>query len=439
MRHVLCCLIISLTFINTKAKEINGLDSLFHNADVVVSGHITSVLGGFSHDLGTEYVWVEIEVDSVFKQNFYIETKPLKFTWIVSNLRCDSIPMLSCVTKYEGKPWIFFLNQSHIYGGAELPESQILPTGSNNIQFVSQLRQNSILQINVYETANQCGNSCGFCHAVEKRKWNKVKRQLETNKNNIAGMIHHRCIKWLLPDRMIQSSLPSWMGVRYRFQTDDWTQDAVATYQVGMYKHYYLFSRERHDIVALTDFQLSTIEDSIIWKFTKEDLRTKLSTNAWISEYGKPIEISDKLAKMISLYEWDFQLYRDYQTMPEYEQYATGYIDTLVKHEKVYSLCIMALHNIPEVAVYGLAEIRALNDKRAIPFMMDMAKTYMGLYANGTLSSHQEIVAAELIRTLDGLLGTKTLEKFYPYGLSTSVLSMSIMYPIWQSRFVDKE
>jgi hypothetical protein len=133
-----------------------------------------------------EQITITLEVDSIYKQRFVTRSQPMELHWVVSNIYCDEVPMSKCVTIYEGELKVFSLKRIHFFEGAEMPDSLIQP------------------------------------YTIQNR----------------LGWMRHRAIKWVMADRMILASLPSYQNVRFLFITNQREVESLVDYQIGYYKVY---------------------------------------------------------------------------------------------------------------------------------------------------------------------------------------------------------
>ncbi|MCF8297000.1 MAG: hypothetical protein K9J13_05575 [Saprospiraceae bacterium] len=433
-------------------------DSLFAKTDVVLSGKITSIYGGFSHDLGTEYWYVSIATDSIYKQNFHIETNPTNITWVVSNLRCKETPLEKCISKYQNKKWIFFLNKEHFYGGDELPDSMILPFSHATEESILKVSQKQKIKINHFSRNKKCDENCKLCNHIKNEEWKKVEKYIgkHLNDKNGIGWMEHRRIKWTLTDRVILSSLPSYCSTRFMFITENGETEAYVGYQVGYYKTFctwipYLFY-ELWGLQAFKHFSIENVDKLILKKFLintnysveylgyekANDIRM-LTDTAKQKIYGENMPLPDDYVLLAAVFDGEIQLYEDYKTMPDYLDRAKAYIDKLESEKKVYLLSLIASHTIPEIAEYSLQALQRLNDERCIPFLIALAEYKSNLFAKGWMNYKlSESFMLNLILTLDSLTDCKTNPQDIPYGFARNVWDLSENIPIWKKKISSK-
>ena len=429
-------------------------DSLFVNSDVVLSGRITNVLGGFIDDLGTERFMVSLSTDSIYKQNFYIDTNPTNITWVVSNLGCNEIPLEKCIAKYREGKWIFFLNVSHFYGGDEIADFKVLPYSPENEKSVLKIRNDHLIVINHFNRDKICNEDCALCKNIEIENWKKVERYIAKHSNDRTGLtwMQHRRIKWTLTDRCILASLPSSMGVRIKFITFEGEPEAYLGYQVGYIKTFgtwmpYLlhnlwglqlfkyFSFENTDTLILRSFLIDTNYSEQYLEFEKSNSSRMLTDTSEYERYGINIPLPDDYVLLTSVFDGELRLFEDYKTMPDYIGYAKTYIDELENEEKIYLLCLMTTHTIPEVGEYSMRALQRLNDERCIPFLIYISEYRSEMYIKGW--ENAELFRSymnTLVETLDYLTGCKTHPLFIPYGYYHDVFDLSTNISIWKKK-----
>ncbi len=446
--NLLICFLL-LNSISTKAQ----LDSLFAKADVVLSGEITSIFGGFSGDLGTEYYFVSIQTDSIYKQNFHIETIPTNITWVVSNLRCKEITLEKCISKYQKGKWIFFLNKKHFYSGEELPDSMILPFSETKEKTISQISEKQQIKINHFSRDKKCDENCELCNYIKTENWEKVEKYIRKHLNDENRMwMQHRRIKWTLTDRFILASLPSYCSTRFKFITATRETEAYVGYQVGYYKTfggclphllnslfglqaYGFFSKENIDTLILRSFIIDSNASVQYLGYEKANYTSMLTDTSKQKLYGKNMPLPDDYILLAAVFDGAIRLYEDFKTMPDYYERAKKYIDKLEAEKKVYLLSLIASHTIPEIAEYSLHALKKLNDERSIPFLISLAEYKYNMYALGwrNFELHESFMKT-LIETLDSLTNSKTNQLDVPYGSPGNVFDLSKNIPVWKKK-----
>jgi len=411
-------------------KTYASIQTLFEQSDVVLTGKIKFISGPMNGDLGTDHYYVTLDVDSIYKRRFVSPTQPIQLHWIVSNLRCSEIPMSNCITKHEGEQKIFFLKKAHFFEGAEIPDSLILTLNELNRQTIHQLSNDDLIWIEPFKSEKTCSHDCGFCHSIEEEDWEKVEKHIAKNANNERRLdwMRHRAIKWVMPDRFMLSSLPSYQSVRYLFITNKREVEAMGYFQIGYYKTfatwiphvlyklfraqaYRHFSRENYDTMMLMSFEVDKVTSPQYLSFDRSQYERQIHDSTWTTTYGESIHLDSNLVLLASVYEGPTALYEDYKTMPNYEQNAFNYIDTLLKHQKVYSLCVMSNHAIPAVAAYSVRALGSLKDRKAIPFLIQLANHEVeGPFTPAHFDDRNELRKA-IIETLDILTGTTTTSR----------------------------
>lgn len=451
MTHIEKALLIVLFWIPCDVSA--SINTLFNQSDYVFSGNIKLISGPTIGDLGTEHFFVTFEVDQVYKRRFVAPSQPIQVHWIVSNLHCSAIPMSQCITKHEGEAKVFFLKRSHFYEGAEIPDSLIMSDNQVNHTALQQLRDDDLIQIEWYKSAQPCATSCALCHDIEEEDWGAVKKYLARNANEEQrlGWMRHRAIKWVMPDRTILSSLPSYQSIRFLFVSRNREVESLAFFQIGYYKTfatwipnvlyhlfnaqaYHHFSRENYDTMMLKSLELDVATSQQYLAFERKEYIRQIYDSSWQQQFGQSNTPDSSLVLLASVCEGPMALYEDYKTMPNYEQNAFNYVDSLVKHKKVYSLCLMSHHSIPSVAAKSVTALSKLNDSRAIPFLIQLANHEVEGPFTVTQFEDRNVLRVALISTLDELTGTMTTSRSYPYGIPENTWEMSFSIPLWQER-----
>ncbi|MFC2110974.1 hypothetical protein ACFLQ5_00825 [Bacteroidota bacterium] len=453
MKHFLIITVLFILSFNFSIANTN-LDSMFAKADVVLSGKITFVSGGFSHDLGTEYYFVLIATDSIYKQNFHIETNPTNITWVVSNMRCTETQLEQCVSKYQNGKWIFFLNKKHFYSGDELPDSMILPFSVSNEKAIIKISDKQLIKINHFSRDKVCDESCKLCNHIKNEDWAKVEKYISKHCNDKNGLewMQHRRIKWTLTDRVILSSLPSYCGVRFMFISANRETEAYVGYQVGYYKTfatwipslgyklwnlqlYKHFSKENIDTLILKEFLINTNSSKEYLGFEKANDIRMLTDTAAQKTYGEDMPLPDDYVLLAAVFDGEIQLYEDYKTMTDYLERAKAYIDKLEAEKKVYLLSLITSHTIPEIGAYSLSALQNLNDERCIPFLISVAEYKSNLFEKGwrNYELHEDYMLI-LIKTLDKLTNCKTNPRDIPYGAPENVFDLTNNIPVWEKK-----
>jgi hypothetical protein len=448
--------IILVAMLNCAPSTSNAqLNSLYAQSDFVFIGQIKTIIGPMSGDLGTAYYLVEMDLIRIYKQTFIPPTEIIQLSWIVSNLRCAELPLSNCITRHEGEPKIFFLNLNHFYGGDEIPDSLILPYSAVNDHQLTKLKASNLIRLEPFKSKNACDEACALCADIDDKNWNKVEHHItkHANEERALNWMHHRNIKWVLPDRMILASLPSYQNVRFLFITNSGDVEALVYYQVGFYKTYFTwiprglnmlfnaqvyhrFARENVDTLILKSFDINYVTSPQHLAFDRTEYERQIHDTLWSNQYGLSIEIDNELLLLASVYEGPTTLYEDYKTMPNYHSNATSYIDSLEKYDKVYSLCIMARHQIPDVATYSVSALARLQNKNAIPFLIKQAEYEVNASFYPAHFEARDDLRKAILLSLDTLTGVKTISRSYPFGVPTNTWEMSYSIPLWRKSFI---
>lgn len=185
----------------------------------------------------------------------------------------------------------------------------------------------------------------------------------------------------------------------------------------------------------MKSFELNRITSHQYLSFDRTEYERQIHDSTWTAQYGQSIELDSNLVLLTGVFEGPTALYEDYKTMPEYETNAFNYIDSLVKRRKVYSLCVMSNHANPTVAKYSVIALGKLKDKKAIPFLVQLVEFEVtGSFTSAHFEARDELRKA-IFQTIDGLTGTTTLSRTFPYDTVTDTYDMFYTIPIWQQRF----
>ncbi|WP_378017723.1 hypothetical protein [Adhaeribacter terreus] len=444
-----------------KAQQTD-FNSLFTQADVVLSGHVMSIDGTLgTEDLGTEQYLVQLSIDSIYKHTFPIpDHKTTRIGWEISNLLCREKPMKKCISKYQDGKWIFFLKHASFMGPEVLPESCIRPFSEANAQRMVELQQQHAIPIVHFNRDKICDASCELCRHVKVCDWKKVEKYVakHCNDRNSPKWMQHQRIKWILDDRAILLSLPSSMGVRYMFSTDSGEVEAYINFQVGYYKAYTPwiphilsswfnwdlyknFTVEKTDTLILRSFKPHT-QYSIEYLFYEKANYTRMLTDtSKVKFFGPNMPLADRDVLLAAVFDGELRLYEDYKTMPIYVEWSKQYIDKLLAEKKVYLLSLMASHTIPEIGMYSLHALRQLNDVRCIPFLIRLAD-YRKTLPRALYETYQGPIrnfSDSLLFTLDFFTGSKTYPQKISYGGSNDYFYTDQCIAIWRSRIREED
>ncbi len=456
---LLALLCLLLPAVNAQQTDF---DSLFAQADVVMSGHVLSIEGApATDDMGTEQYEVQLAIDSIYKHTFPMpDHKTTRIGWEISNLFCREKPMEKCIRKYQDGKWIFFLKLPSFMGYQVLPESCIRSFSEANVQHIAQLQQQNAISIVHFNRDKICDASCELCRNVKVCNWKKVEKYLAKHCNDRNGLkwMQHKRIKWILGDRTILASLPSSMGMRFMFSTDSGEVEAYVKFQVGYYKAYTTwiplllsswfnwdtyknFTVEKTDTLILRSFKPNT-QYSIEYLFYEKANYTRMLTDtSKLKLFGPNMPLPDRDVLLAAVFDNELRLYEDYKTMPVYVEWSKQYIDKLLTEKKVYLLCLMASHTIPEIGMYSLHAMRQLNDARCIPFLIRLAdyrKTlpWTGYETYGALIRN---FSDSLLFTMDFFTGSKTYPQKISYGVSSDYIYTDQCIAIWRSRIREED
>lgn len=453
MRFVIILISLCFFYVNLLASETN-LASRFMKSDIVVSGRIQSISDGIQDDAGTEDFIVTISINKIYKQNIFLNPETIQVHWRVSNLVCNKIDLKDCISQYKNGTWIFILNQSNLSVSQQIKDEQIL--AYNNIQdsILSALQESNKLIVNHYFQHKTCARNCKLCKSIKFEKWDQVKKYLKHQARGLYPdtLIHHRRILWASSNRDILASLPSYNGTRFLFITNQREVHAYAGYQLGYIKSYLrwmphllynlfraqtykYFSKEKIDTTILKSFLVDSNYSTQYMYYEKLNYTRMLTDTLQQSKFPPRMPLTDEYVLLTSVFDGALNFYLDYQTMPDYMERASSYINELKNKKKIYLLCLMSSHTIPEIGGQALTALKQLNDPRCIPFLIEMAKYRTSLNSKqyGDLNDYEDFNQS-LIETLDALTGCKTIPQSVPYDVSSTSFEMSLSIPIWSSK-----
>jgi hypothetical protein len=432
--------------LNAKADN-SLLDSLYKNADIVLTGRITDISTGYrTEDLGTEIYTITIANDSVYKQNYPIDTKHTKINWVLSNLVCFQNPLSNCLLKYKSGKWIFFLTQAQMNGGEEITDNHIFSCDTNLEKALALVADANQLVVNHFYRDKICGDDCELCNSIKTSQWKKVEKYIANHSNDKQGIgwMQHQRIKWTLTDRAILSSLPSSCGTRFLFVTDTSEVEAYAGFQVGYVKNYASWRVkwfkhlriEKTDTLILKLFLINTNYSKQYLEFERAQYTRMTVDTALYPFYSSTIiPIPDDLVLEAAVFDGELQFYEDYKSMPDYMQRAVDYIDTLAEHKKVYLLCIMTTHTSPVIATYSLKALEKLMDVRCIPFLIQLSQDRNFMYASSAKAvEEQEKFQSQLSLTLDALTGCITQPEVIPSDISGTASYYDLSISVWKKK-----
>ncbi|MEN9522903.1 MAG: hypothetical protein RL065_1280 [Bacteroidota bacterium] len=430
------------------------LDSLYKHSDAVISGQIISISGGFSDDLGTENYIVTIKIDSVYKQNFFINHGQTNLGWQVSNFKCKQQSMSNCISKFQNGKKIFFLHQAHFFGTEEIEDTCIFPFSNELENYISVIAEKNKLPTNPFYLNKTCDSTCEFCNAIKICNWKKVKKYIAqySNRKTSINWMQHRNVKWILGDRVILASLPSYIGFRALFKTDSGEIETYIGYQLGYYHSYcswipYLaykmwgaqwnkyFIRESTSAMILKSFQPHTNYSKDYLHYERlNDERMTIDTALFKFYSDTKIPISDELVLQAAVFDGEIQFYEDYKTMPDYLLRAKSYIQKLESEKKVFLLCIMATHTHPEIAILSLQALKRLNNPFCLPHLIELSKNRNFTYASSAEAVElQEKFQEEILTTIDSLTGCTTTFESVPSGFNGS-FDIELKQAIWRKK-----
>lgn len=448
------CLLIWSFFIGCIPSFALSVDSLVKQSDIVVGGQITRISGASMDDVGTEYYQVTIDIDSIYKQNIFINSKQQTFTWIVTKGNCNQTDLRACIEHYSQKKYIFFLDKKHIHGGEELKNSHILPFYKDIEAAVGNSVKEQKLVVNDYYRNKLCLSNCELCHHIQFEEWGKLEKYIKKHISRGIKWHTHRRVKWMLYDKNILAILPSSMGMRLMVTTQKSERHIYLGLQVGYVKTYmtwlpYLisrmgyrnayrhFSKEKTDTLILRKFYLDSNYTASYIQAYKHSFTYMLTDTTMQKIYGNRMELSDEDVLLASAFDEDYRLYHDYQTMPDYIARAKEYIDKLASHGSIYLLCITTTHTVPEIGEYALQALKKINDPRAILFLIRLAEFTAVQSEKGYIKPEaHEGYNITLKETLDALTGCFTSSQSVPFGVSGYAVDIALSLQIWKSKYV---
>ncbi len=309
---------------------------------------------------------------------------------------------------------------------------------------MNQICSSQKIKINHYSLDKNCDNKCKFCKNIRKENWKRVKRYIKRNTNNIKSLdlIEHKQVKWVLPDRQILASLPSYSTTRIMFITKSGEIEGYIGYRIGYYKAYatwipytlnklwgiqaYKYFRiENTDKNYFKSFKINTNHSIEYLKYEKFKIDNIISdTTSTNLKFNLPLEY----ILLSSAFEGEFNLYNDYKYSDKYLKISKGYIDELVLEKKVYHLCLFSAHQNLQIAKYALASLKELHDFRSIPFLIQLVEYFP---KNTIYSNEFEQFKIELITTINVITNCIVLP-----NLNQKNTDLLINYiPIWKSKF----
>jgi len=314
---------------------------------------------------------------------------------------------------------------------------------NQTLEQLTSLQKASGISISHSGKPKTCSPKCDLCKHVAKQNWASVKKYMKRNANDSVkgNWSNHRRIKWVLPDRYILASLPSYQSVRFLFQTDEEDVEVLVNFQIGYYKTYFrwipnvlyslfnaqaygFFSREDVDKLTLKSFDINAVTSPAYMAFEYEQFNAILLDSLQIKNKDQCLPLTQELALYASAYEG----FTPYYNISKYEV-----IDSLFAQHKVYTLCIMAHYGRPEIATYAIEKLGQLNNQQAIPFLIELAEYEANFRGN---TQFRQSLRKALISSLDQLTGITSLGRVYPYTNPNTVRAIEDVLPLWQSRFV---
>lgn len=437
----------------------NTLDSLYEHSDIVLSGNLLKVSGGVSEDLGTITYYVQLQVDSIYKQKIRVQSGEMSLNWQVSHLYCKRETLKACIEKYSRGKWIFFLKQDQILGTNVIEDDRIIPYTNEKGAKLRSIEFNHKRLVDHYYRHKTCKPDCVLCNAIENENWSGVKKYLikQVKGHQHDTLLNHRRVKWAFSYRSINASMPSSTGTFFLFNSAHREVHAYAGYQVGYFRHYspwlsfllykivgnkayHKLRRENTDTMILKSFVVdSNYSDRMIY-YEKLNCNNMLTDTLKQALYPQRMSLSGELCLLELVYEDELRLYLDHQTMPDYLPHASGYIQKEKEMKHVYLLSMITTHTVPEIAIESMRALKELDDARCIPFLIELAKFKSAQGINQTVLSdqHDEYVRV-LIETLDSLCRCHTQAQSVPMGVSGLLFDMSLSIPLWESSIRMKE
>ncbi len=446
-------LLIFLVFTLLQAlAQTSAIEATINASDVIISGKVIDCSAAMIDDLGTNNYIVTLDVDSIYLRNTFVQQQHIQLFWKVNGYENETAAFQKKIQMYKQGKWVFFINRIQLYSSAQMNEDQIQVLTPEIEAKINAIKQTNLIRINNYAQNKTCPESCKFCKAISQERWHRVKRYFKHK--TIYPLTAHRNVKWALPDHDIILTLPSFMTIRYMFNTSNGQVPAYARYQVGYYHSFASWIpwtlHKLFHIQAYRYFHFENTNKLILRKFNvKQDAATSyisayqqsiarmLTDSSLIKVYGPNMPIPAELVLLHLVSESEFRFYLDYQSMPDYAQRAYQYIDDLKNKDQIYTLCLMAFHTNPDFGRYALkalADIRAIN---TIPFLIQIAEQGRPAYANSDLSiDAHEHYWQQLSRTLDELTGCYTYAHHVPFGVSGNLTAIAFSLPVWKSKYV---
>ena len=413
------------------AKPIN--DSVFHKADNVFAGEITGISGGFYDDLGTLMYAVSVKIDTVYKQNTFLSLPDQIFYLTFNELLFKENEIESFLSGISSGKKIFMLNTelTQAYQG-ELSLDWYVPLTPENHLKALQLADDEKIKIVFYRKTVDCDKNCRFCRLVYREKWNRVKRILDANDQNLNfHPENHRNVRYVLPIGEINLSLPTWGTMYVCFLTQSGEQVKYLTYQFGYIYYLFCFLHfEDAEWVDLRNFgdgkdyelqKLAAIRSGIIWEANYDTV-----------SFPSAIPVCQPDLEYIRL--WEIQEGDRYffNNGRVEEKFTEEYADSLERNKLVFSLCLLNLHRNINLRIKALQSLARLNDPRAIPYLLDLAGFYADLYFDDLVSNDQyQEYLYEIAATLDSLTNC-----IIPYSPDSDMeqLRLKMGIPVWKSK-----
>lgn len=452
LKHNILTLIL-LILGSSVSQAQTKLDSLFDSSALVFSGRVESVSGGFVHDLGTEHHHVTFQIDDVYKELIHLDQKSFELECNISSFICDETPLSKCIEKYKNGKWVFFISEKNVLRGGFLPENTILNFSEELQTRLLAKVEESKIQIDHFKKSQVCQADCNLCASIENSSWKKIEKFIKKEAYSYSDQrwMQHRRVKWSYQDRVVLTSLPSYSSTRLMLKTSEGNVEALINYQLGYYKTfmplipaalsswfrwdtYSAFTKENVDTIIFLKFSPHDSSMNSIIKATKYITNIHLRDSLWTQRFGPEFVVPDDWYLLANLYEDPMQIYLGQKETAEQLTLAKRHIDSLQARKHVYSLCIMASHQVPEISMYALEAISKLQDPKSIPFLIAYAEHQLKSYTKGIRPYDlQEKHYKTLIETLDTLTGVKSVNQFWSHR-AVEVRDMEFSLTLWRDR-----
>jgi hypothetical protein len=153
------------------------------------------------------------------------------------------------------------------------------------------------------------------------------------------------------------------------------------------------------------------------------------------TRYGPNFNLPDEYVLLADVFDGEFELYLDYQSMQDYHERCASYIGKLKQERKVYLLSIITAHTVPAIAEMAINALSELNDPRCIHMLLSMAEfTKTQLQESTTDLPHKKELAATLMRSINSL--TRCTNPIPDYNANNLIWAraLTLSIPVWSKK-----